>query len=227
VRRALLSVTVGLAGAAGVTASAWALQTVALPPPTPADRIAADASTWFHEYRLVVDVFHVDRRTIKGACLHGWFHRSDGQKVQGSLLSFRAGPRVFVSGARRTYLAAGSHRRFMPNKLAAAAGCSGELAPILAAAAQNGAHLTTARDYAAGQPVIELRIERVHDERITLDVSPRTYRPLVAVVLLEGETATARLYLNRVSRPLLTRFHLLHVVVPTPSLPAVMPKPRL
>jgi len=62
VLRALLSVAVGLAGAAGVAASGWAIQAAALPPPTPAARVAADASTWFHEHRFIVDVFHFEAR---------------------------------------------------------------------------------------------------------------------------------------------------------------------
>src|SRR5262249_56901862 len=69
VRRALLSVAVGLAGAACVTASGWALPAAALPPPTPAARVAAEASAWFHDYRLVVDVFHFHHRRMTGACL--------------------------------------------------------------------------------------------------------------------------------------------------------------
>jgi hypothetical protein len=199
VRRALLSVAIGLAGAAGVAASGWALQAAALPPPTPAARVAADASVWLHEYRLVVDVFHVDHGRIKGACLRGWFRTPHHGKRRGSLLSLRSGPR--------------HHRRL--DRLLASAGCSGKLAPRLAAAAQSGSDIDASRAYAANQPAIELKLKRFRHERLTLYVSPRTYRPLVAIVALHGREATARLFLNRARPSLLAHFHLLRV--PRPS----------
>jgi hypothetical protein len=190
VRRALLSVAIGLAGAAGVTASGWALQATALPPPTPAALVAADASVWFNEYRLVVDVFHFHHRRTSGACLRGWFARAHGHKARGSLLSLEAGPRP------------------LPVPLAKAAGCSGLLAPALAAAAQNGGHLTVSRGYAANRAAIALKLTQGKEERLTLYVSPRTYRPLVAIVATDRREVTARIYLNRVRRRVLARFHL-------------------
>jgi hypothetical protein len=191
VRRALLSVVIGLAGAACVTASGWAIQAGALPPPTPAARVAADASVWLHEYRLVVDVFHVDHRRFKGACLRGWFRTPHHGKKRGSLLALRSVLR---------------HRRLV--RLLASAGCSGKLAPRLAGAAQSGSDIDASRGYAANQPAIELKLPPVRDERLTLYVSPRTYRPLVAIVAHHGLEATARLFLNRARPTLLARFHL-------------------
>ena len=98
-RRALLSVVVALAGAAGVTASGWALEATALPPPKPAAFVAADASVWLLEHRLAIDVFHFEHRRFKGACLRGWFRARNGTKTQASLLSFRAGPILRLSGS--------------------------------------------------------------------------------------------------------------------------------
>jgi hypothetical protein len=209
VRRALVSVAVALTAAAGVTASGWALQTTALPPPKPAARIAADASAWFHGHRLVVDVFHVDHRRLKGACLRGWFPRRHKPKAPGSLLSLISGRTVRVAAHRNIWLAATHRGGRSPGRILALVGCSGELAQVLAAAAQSGGELTTERSYAANQPAIALELERAREERLTLYVSPRSYQPLVAFVDVDGEHATARLYLARAAPRLLLRFHLL------------------
>ena len=190
-----------------MAASGWALQAAALPPPKPATRVAADASAWFHDYRLLVDVFHVDHRRLKGACLRGWFSRPHRHKARASLLSLGAGP-LLVPETRHPWIAADRHGG-QPGRLLAFVGCSGKLAPVLATAAQSGAHVTTERSYAANQPAIALEIEHGKDERLTLFVSPRTYRPLVAFVDLEGRQATARIYLSRLKSGLLSRFHLI------------------
>lgn len=215
VRRALLSVIVGLAGAAAVTASGWALQAGALPPPTPAARVAAVASAWLHEYRFVVDVFHYDNRRTKGACLRGWFGRVEGRKTRGSLLSIDSGPVLRISGPRRLSLVGGRGNGILPVGLAAAAGCSRELAPVIATAAQSGS-LRASRGYAANQPAIALKVSRGNERRLTLYVSPRSYRPLVAIVAIGEHEATARLYLTRVKPHVLSRFRLLRLAEPRP-----------
>jgi hypothetical protein len=188
-----------------VTASGWALQAAALPPPKAATRIVADASAWFHEHRLVVDVFHFDHRRQRGACLRGWFPGSRGSKARASLLYLRSGRTLRIRARRRIWLAA--QRGHQPDRLLALVGCSGELAPALGAAAQSGARLTTERSYAANQPAIALELQPGKDERLTLYVSARGDRPLVAFVDLEGHEATARLYLTRMTPSLSSRFH--------------------
>jgi hypothetical protein len=206
VRKTLLSVAVGLAGAAAVAASGWALQAAALPPPAHAERVAADASAWLHDYRLVVDVFHVDHRRVKGACLRGWFPNPRGQKTQASLLSFRSGPVLRLSGRRRVVLWAGKRDRHLHVRLLALAGCSGKLSRVLAAAAQSGGDLSTERSFAANQPAIALKLDRGKREHLTVYVSPSTFRPLVVIVESDHHVATARLYLNRITPRLLRRF---------------------
>lgn len=212
-RRALLSVAVGLAGIAALTASGWALQAGALPPPTPAARVAAVASAWFHEHRFVVDVFHFEHRRTSGACLRGWFGRADGQKTRASLLSLDSGPILRISERRRISRVRGPRKQPVPGVLAAAAGCSRELAPAIATAAQSG-HLRASRGYAANQAAIALKVSRGNERRLTLYVSPRSYRPLVAIVAIGEREATARLYLTRVKRHVLARFHLLRLAEP-------------
>lgn len=196
-----------LAGIAAVTASGLALQAAALPPPRPATRVAADASAWLHDYRLAVDVFHVDHRRLKGACLRGWFPRRHRPKARGSLFSLASRPILRVPERRRPWLAARS-REDQPRRTLALVGCSGELAPVLAAAAQTGGRLSTERSYAANQPAVALELQHGKGARLTVYVSARTYRPLVAFVDLDGRTATARLFLVRARPRLLERFHL-------------------
>jgi hypothetical protein len=217
VRRALLSVAIGLAGATGVAASGWAIQAVALPPPRPAARVAADASFWFHEYRLVVDVFHFEHRRTKGACVRTWFTGRNERKVRSSLLSLGAGRILRVLPKRPISVVTAHRGRFPPGRLAADAGCSRMLARTLAAAAQSNAHLTTERSYAANRPAIALELQQGRTERLTLYVSPRTDRPLVAFVDRNGHEITARIYLVRARPQVLARFELLHAVLPEPS----------
>jgi hypothetical protein len=218
VRRAFVSVAIAFAGAAGVAASCWALQAAALPPPKPAARVAADASVWFHEYRLAVDVFHFDHRRLKGACVRGWVVRHNGAKTRESLLAFEAGPIVRVSGKSRVSVVAVPHRRHWspPARLAAAAGCTRMLAHMLVAAAEGGGRLSTERAYAANRPALALELNRGRKGRLTLYVSPRTDRPLVAILGRDGEQITARIYLQRVKRHVLRRFAILHRVKPEP-----------
>lgn len=204
-----MSVTVALAGAAAVTLSGWALQAAVLPPPTPAARVAADASAWFHEYRFVVDVFHLDHRRTTGACLRGWFPRRHKPKARASLLSLGSGRLVRVPARKHALLAAGREGR-VPRRILAVVGCSGQIAPILAAAAQSGAsHLTTERSYAANRPAIALELDGNRSAHLTVYVSPRSFRPLVAFIDAHGREATARVYLARARPNLLRRFHLL------------------
>jgi hypothetical protein len=218
VRRALLSVAVALAGAAGVTASGWALQATALPPPKPAAFVAADASVWLLEHRLAVNVFHFEHRRFKGACVRGWFRPRNGTKTHVSVLSFRAGPILRLSGQRRvSVIAARRRRQFPPARLAADAGCTRMLGRALAAAAQGGTHLTTERGYAANRPAVALEVRRGREERLTVYVSPRTEAPLVVFVDLDGRKITTRIYLPRVTRRVLEHFRLLHEITPEPK----------
>jgi hypothetical protein len=217
VRRALVSVAVASVGAAGVAASAWAVQAAALPPPKPAARVAADASVWFHEHRLAVDVFHFDHRRVKGACVRGWQHPRNGGKIRASLLSFRTGPILRVWGKQNVSVVVAGQRRSPPGLLAADAGCSRMLERTLAAAAQGAGHLTMEPAYAANRPVIELELQLGREERLRLFVAPETEQPLVAFVDLDAQKITARIYLQRVRPEVLAHFRLLHRIEPVPQ----------
>jgi hypothetical protein len=217
VRRPLVSVVVAITGAAGVIVSGWALQAAALPPPRPAARVAADASAWFHDYRLAVDVFHFEHRRFSGACVRGWMAGRNGAKTRGSLLSFRSGPILRVSGTAHVSVVKARRRtQFPPELLAAAAGCTRMLARTLAIAAQGSARLSTERAYAANRPAVALEVQRGRQERLTLYVEPRTDRPLVVFIDRDGLQITARIYLQPVRRRVLRRFEVLHRIQPEP-----------
>lgn len=199
-RRALVSVVVGLAGAAALAAAAWAVQTVALPQPARAHRVAADVGQWFHYYRLSIDVFHSDGHRFSGECLRGSYRIRGPRHVRhahGSVLALSGGPVVLLTGKRRIRLVSGRRRSELPAFLAVAAGCTKALASEVDAAAQSNLRLRVERAYAANQPALALRLPRIRDERLTIYLSPRNDRPLVAVAAVGGRIATARLYLTR------------------------------
>jgi hypothetical protein len=206
VRRTLLSVVVGLAGAGAVASAAWSLQTVALPPPARADRVVADVAQWLDRYRLAVDIFHLDGRRATGLCLRGSFRLGDIRVGHASVLDFTRGPVVLVYRRHGSDVISGRNEQRLPVKLAAKVGCSYELLVQLGTVAQASHRVRAEHAYAAGQAAIALHLPSLRDERLTLYVSPTTYRPLVAIARVDGREATARLFLTRVTRGLLARF---------------------
>jgi hypothetical protein len=206
VRKALASVVIGVAGGAAVAAAAWVLLTLALPAPLPAARAASRAEWWFANYRFSIDVFHAHDRRYEGACLRGWYLRPhfDGPsrrwhgKQNGSLLVLSRGP-VVLRGHGRVQLALGHRLPDLPASLAAGIGCTGSVADALGAAAQHGRHLSIERAYAANQPALAIELH-LHHERLTVYVTPSTYRPLVLFGDMSGRMATARLYLTPLTR---------------------------
>ena len=199
-------------------ASGWAIQATALPSPKPAAFVAADASVWLHDYRLTVDVLHFDHRRFKAACVRGWFRPRNGRKTEASVLSFRDGPMLRLTGRRKvSVVEARHHRQFPPVHLAADAGCSRMLGRALATAAESSTHLTTERGFAANRPAVALEVERGRGGHLTVYVSPRTDRPLVAFLDVHQRKITARIYLQRATRRVLGRFRLLHAITPEPK----------
>jgi hypothetical protein len=197
VRRALLSVGVGLAGAAALAGAGWTIQSVALPQPAHADRLAVDVEAWFHYHRFAIDIFHSQDRRSRGECLRGWYAQVHHHLARGSILALAGGPVALTTARGRVEFASGRRRLGLPAFLAARVGCTASLADELDMAAQSGLHLRVERAYAANQPVLALRLPRLSDERLSLYVSPRDYRPLVAIAAVDGRVAAARLYLAR------------------------------
>ena len=206
-RRALLSVTVGLAGAGTVTGVAWSVQTLALPAPTRAARVAAGASRWLAEHQAVVVIFHSDGHRSKGLCLSGWFGVGQGRLATGSLLALPSGAQYLVA-AKEVLRDRGFGRRQPSPPLAAAVGCAQNLEQALLPGEQTLRDLDARRAYAAGRPAIALRLRDAGDRLFTLYVAAGTYQPLVAMVHSPSETVTARLYLAHRSPFLLARFHI-------------------
>jgi len=148
--------------------------------------------------------------------MSGWLPRPNGSYGRESLLAVRSHPMLRVSPARHGLLGTVRRGRARPGRMLAAVGCSGELSQVLVKAAQSGGRLSTERSYAANRPAIALEMEPAKEARLTLYVSPRTYRPLVAFAYVEGQQVTARLYLARITRNWLRRFHLPEKRRPTP-----------
>ena len=203
-----MSFAVCLAGAGTVAAGGWSLEAIVLPAPARADRMAADVSAWLRDYRYSIDVFHVHGQRLRGTCLRGWYPQPRVRHlVPGSLLALRGGPVVVDTGGRRyLHFVSGRQRRDLPVFLAVAAGCTSSLSRLLYAAVEGNAHLGVERSYAAGQAAFALRVSRVHDERLTIYVSPRGYRPLVVVAAVGGRVATARIYLARATPRVRSRY---------------------
>lgn len=200
-----MSVTVALAGAGVVAAAAWSVQTVGLPPPSRAGRVAAVATRWLTDHRAVVDIFHADGERLKGICVDGWFTLPNGKQEAGSLLALQSGAQYLVlSGKVRS--AYRFRRRATLPRLAIAVGCRRSLARALLPAEQGLFHLHAERAYAAGQPAIALHLRPTLHRRFSLYVSAATYKPLVAIIHAHGWTVTARIYLTRATHALLRSF---------------------
>lgn len=202
-----MSVAIGVLGAVGFAVSGWALQAAALPAPRSADRVLADASAWFHEYRFAVDLVHASDRRLGAACLRGTV-RLHRRRRPGAILSLRGHGVALVSARGRVIVLSGSQPRSVPFRLAADAACTGALELELVRAAQTGDRISVERAYAAHQPAVALEIQRGGRGSLTLYVSPRTYRPLVALVHARRLTVKARLYLQPIAGSTLRRFQL-------------------
>jgi len=202
-----LSVGVASAGVAAVVAAGWGVQRIAFPAPERAERVAVSAEAWFHYYRLSFDVFHAEDQRFSGECIRGWsVHPPVQPRPQhvgglvtiwpGSVLAFSGGPVVLAKDKHAVHHVYGTRRRDLPGFLAVAIGCTGALANALTQAVQSNRDLSIERAYAANHPALALEL-RLHHERLTLYLSPRTYRPLVVVGAVGGQIATARVYLTR------------------------------
>jgi hypothetical protein len=170
--------------------------------------------TWFHNYRLSIDVFHAHDRRFEGTCLRHWFLRPHGRGGarrwhglrEGSLLLLSHGPVALASGRRHIVLAEGHSLPGLPASLAAAIGCTSSLAQALTAAVRQGRDLSIERTFAANQPALALEL-RLGQERLTVYVSPLSYRPLVVIGDIRRRTAAARLHLSRLTPALEATFH--------------------
>jgi len=199
----------GLAGATAVAGAGWALEAAALPPPEHADQVAAAAIGWLAEHPFAVDVFHAGHHRLHGACTQGSFRAGHGRGVvHGTLISLRPGPVVVFARHHQVVRIHGAPLRFLPPSLAAAVGCPRRLASTLDRATHFGDSLRVERSYAANQPALKLELRRVHDERLTLYVSPQRARPLVAILARDGKVATARIYLGNTTPQALRHFHI-------------------
>jgi hypothetical protein len=203
VRGMLLSGVVGVACLVCVLALGFGLQAAVLPSPAHVDRVAADASRWLNLYHYSIDVFHSRKRRLRGACLRGWYPRA---QKPGSLLLLHGGPALLAIEHQPVLFLSRSRRRDFPALLAITTGCTLQLGNALYAAAQGKTRISIEPAYAANQPTLALELPHVREQRLTVYVSARQYRPLVAIATAHGHTTTARIYLTRASPSLRLRY---------------------
>jgi hypothetical protein len=209
VRKVVLSLSVGLLGAAAVTGIAWGVQLVGLPPPVHAQLAVARAARWFNDYRMSADVFDTGHGPVEGVCLHGATNDPHSEHSQLSFLALSPGHTIQVTQTRTKERVIDEHgRQDWPGLLAANAGCSYELLVEIGAATRAGVRIDASPAVVARRPVIALRLPPVRRERLTLYVDPTTYRPLAATAVIGGQRATARLHLMHLNRRLIGRFGL-------------------
>jgi hypothetical protein len=188
---------------------AMGVQLVGLPRPTHADLVAAGAARWLNDYRTTVDVFFAGRHGIAGLCLHGSLKDRHSARSQSSLLVLTSGQTFHVTQTRTDERVADkAGRQSGPGLLAANAGCTYQLLVEIGAAVRADVAIDVAPAVVDRQPAIALRLAPIRHERLTLYVTPSTYRPLAASVVIGGREMTARLHLKRFDRRLLTRFGL-------------------
>jgi hypothetical protein len=202
-----------LAGAAALGGAAWRIQAEVLPGPALAAQAAVRANEWLRVHRLSFVVFHARHHRSEGTCLRSWYIQPHSRgrlrlwygRKDGSLLLLSHGPVVLATGSGRVVLTLGHRLRSLPTFLAVAIGCTHSIGDELIRAAQNGG-LSIERGYAANQPAFALELH-FHNERLTVYLSPRDYRPLVVIGAEAGHIASARLYLSRLTPAEATRFH--------------------
>jgi putative flippase GtrA len=206
-RRLALTTAVSLAALGALAGAGWAVQDTVLNPPTGAAQLAGNMSTRIGSRALAIDAFHVDGRTVRGACLSGWFDGKNDRKRPGMLLTLSTGQRILASNPDKASFGPQSRRRALAAKLALRVGCTSSLANELGQAAQTDRVKLHRRRF-AGMTVLALVIPRYRGERLTLLVTRHRHLPVGAVAVIGGEKASARFYLPQPSQSLLVRLGL-------------------
>lgn len=226
--RVLPRFVVGITGAGVIAVGCWALQAGALPSPTSADRIAARATFWLQRHPLILDSFHVGRGTTSGACLRGWFSDGRGPRVRGSLFAQQDSVWLAARLKRRLSLLRGRALPATRAALEVTLGCSRELQDLLIEALREGDPLGAKQSHGLGQATVALTLPNLDsrltleisrhrytlhlptlkEERLTLYVAARTYKPLIAVAVGNGRRISARLSLVALTPAALARVRL-------------------
>jgi hypothetical protein len=163
--RSLLAAALGalLIGGA-VTASAWSLEAVALPPPEPGELAALHATARLEQYRYVESSVRVDGTdVVRARCLTGWFPR------RGELL--RLGPRTTIADLGGHALDVDGRIRGDPVAYLLLAGCPTVLARTVDRLLQGGTTTSSARAWFT-RPAVAVRIPD-RTAVLTLYLTPR------------------------------------------------------
>jgi hypothetical protein len=226
VRGLLVSVAVALTMCGAALGAGWGVQTAVLPRAAHGSRVAADAAAWLLRYRLVESSLVTGGRRESSLCLRGWFPRRDGKLARGALLVVDGLRIADNGGGARLDGTQERVRPHVPEFLLEAAGCPGVIGARAAAAAVAGGIRVT-RAFAGGEAALALHLpsklhrlgrHRFLRDRLTLYVSPRTYRPVAVAASLGRLEGVARIRLVKATPALLARFD-----PPAPETPGARP----
>ena len=217
-----VSGVVALAISGAVLGAGWVVQAGVLPRSPRASHVAADAASWLLRHRVVEASLRVDGHRESSLCLH---RRRDGTFARGALVLLGDGTRIADNGGQiRRVGFHGSRRGYLP-LLLELAGCPSVLGARAATAAVDGG-IAIARAFAAGRSALALKLPTQRDrlgprnrlvaDRVTLYVTPRTYRPLAVSASLGTEQGFARVRLVWATPSLMARF-----VAPNPRTPGM------
>jgi hypothetical protein len=196
----VITLAVACTVAAAIGGAAWGVQAAALPSPAWSEQVAARAVSWLMRYRLVESRFRIgDGNPIRSSCLGGLLPRYGDTNERGSVLELGTGRTIVES---RSALIVHGARPRGPAALAVAqlelAGCSYVVGPQLASVLQRGGHIHIVRAFADGYPALALRAS-TQKTKLTVYVTPRTFKPFALDVRSPRYSGSARIRLTRLT----------------------------
>jgi hypothetical protein len=196
-RSAVVTLAVACTVAAAIGGVAWEVQAAALPTSTRAERVAAQAVSWFLRYRLVESRFRIGGGgPVRSSCLQGALPAHAATADRGTVLELSTG-RTIVDTRHALYVLGAPAGE--PTALALfqleLAGCSRIVGAQLASLLQRGGRIRAEHSFVAGYPALALRMSR-GNTRLTVYVTPRTFKPFALDVRSAHFSGSARIRLT-------------------------------
>lgn len=195
-----VTLVVAAAASGAVGAVAWRLQASGLPQPRHANLVAARATAWLLQYRLVESSFRVGRGPLlHGSCLQGWFPTRFGV-LRGTVLRLDDGTSILAIRTHRVDVE-GARRPLSPRSILVElelAGCPRIIGPRLGELAQNRPGLRLHRATVDGEAALALRVP-TRLSRIVVYLQPGTYRPTALSVRSGPLRGHSRIRLTRLT----------------------------
>jgi hypothetical protein len=191
---ATLAVACSLAGS--VAGVAWGIQVVTLPAPAKNDRIIAATVAWFFRFRLVESDFQIGGGDlVHSSCVQGWLPVLPGRELERATVLALGDGRAVVDA--QPPLRVIGVRRYEPDTLPLVqlelGGCSRVLGPLLAGLVQNE-RIRIRRTVVAGHAALTVRFGTPRT-RITLSITPKTFKPFAITVTSHRFSGQARIRL--------------------------------